>query len=173
MKNRFMLTLVGEDRPGIVAALTGALFESGATLGEASMMRLGNNFTVMVIVESDEGEDRLRELLAPVVQQFTLRLHVDPCRGRSQGVVIPDVRVSVFGADRPGIVAGVTAALAGQDFNILDLESDVGGAPDQPIYILHIEGQSSNGIDAIRDALEPVSAEGVEVEVSEIETLIG
>ena len=36
-----MLTLVGEDRTGIVAGVSQALFEAGCSLGEASMISLG------------------------------------------------------------------------------------------------------------------------------------
>jgi peptide deformylase len=36
----FMLTLVGKDRPGIVAQITRALYEGDCNLGEASMVRL-------------------------------------------------------------------------------------------------------------------------------------
>ncbi|MFQ5443717.1 MAG: glycine cleavage system protein R [Nitrospinales bacterium] len=58
MKQWYMLTLVGKDRPGIVAQLTGALFQAGCNLGEASMTRLGGNFTVMLMVEREEtGKD--------------------------------------------------------------------------------------------------------------------
>ncbi|MEW8430322.1 MAG: amino acid-binding protein, partial [gamma proteobacterium symbiont of Ctena orbiculata] len=39
-----MLTLVGEDQPGIVARVTDALYRGGCTLGETSMIRLGGNF---------------------------------------------------------------------------------------------------------------------------------
>jgi len=42
--NWYMLTLVGEDRPGIVAKLTAALFAAGCNLGEATMARLGGIF---------------------------------------------------------------------------------------------------------------------------------
>jgi len=44
-----MLTLVGVDRPGIVARVTRAVFEAGGNLGEASVLRLGGNFTIMMI----------------------------------------------------------------------------------------------------------------------------
>ena len=37
----YMLTLIGEDKPGIVAAVTQALFDLGLNLGETSMLRLG------------------------------------------------------------------------------------------------------------------------------------
>ncbi|MDH5510271.1 MAG: amino acid-binding protein, partial [Nitrospinota bacterium] len=36
-----MLTIIGEDRPGIVAAVSKTLYEKGMNLGEASMLRLG------------------------------------------------------------------------------------------------------------------------------------
>ena len=41
MENWYMLTLVGKDRPGIVAEVSQVLFEAGGNLGEASMARLG------------------------------------------------------------------------------------------------------------------------------------
>ena len=49
MKRWHMLTLVGTDRPGIMAALTGTLFRAGCNLGEASMARLSGNFTIMLM----------------------------------------------------------------------------------------------------------------------------
>ena len=50
MSDWYMLTLIGQDRPGIVAAVTKGLFEAGCNLGETSMLRLGNNFTIMMMV---------------------------------------------------------------------------------------------------------------------------
>ncbi|CAK0777283.1 hypothetical protein CCP3SC15_5790004 [Gammaproteobacteria bacterium] len=47
MKQWYMLTVVGQDRPGIVALLTASLYEGGCNLGEASMIRLGGNFTII------------------------------------------------------------------------------------------------------------------------------
>ena len=57
--------------------------------------------------------------------------------------------------------------------NILDLESDVGGTETDPIYILQIEGVAQRGVDAIRQALAPLQAEGVKIDVRPIDTLIG
>ena len=173
MSDRYMLTLVGQDKPGIVAALTSALFDAGASLGEASMMRLGDNFAVMVVAEFSGDEARLHQILGPVAEQLGLHLHVDPCDGRSRGHPVPDVRISVFGADRPGIVAQVTTALAGTGFNILDLESDLAGTGAEPVYILHIEGEAGDGIDAVKAVLDPVAQQGVDIEVDSIDTFIG
>jgi glycine cleavage system transcriptional repressor len=173
MKNWCMLTLVGEDRPGIVAAVTQVLYEGGANLGETSMARLGGNFTVMMMVQHDGDTEALRTLVEPVARDLGLRLHLDPIQAHLHQHRIPDVRISVFGADRAGIVAQVTTALARVGFNILDLQSDVGGRQDAPFYVLHIEGQASDGVEAIEQVLAPLRAGGVEVEVQAIETLIG
>ena len=44
-----MLTLVGKDRPGIVAKISQFLFDMQGILGETSMTRLGDNFTIMLL----------------------------------------------------------------------------------------------------------------------------
>lgn len=173
MSNWYMLTLVGEDRSGIVAQVTGALYEAGGNLGEASMMRLGGNFTVMLMVDYAGDADGLREVLKPVVRSLGLHLHVDRIAGQLHRHVVPDVRITVSGADRAGIVAQVTGALASAGLNILDLESDVAGTAQDPIYIMHIEGTATRGIEALQAALEPVAEQGIDVNIAAIDMLIG
>jgi len=173
MANWYMLTLVGKDRPGIVAKVTSALFEAGCNLGETSMIRLGDNFTVMMLVQSEGDEASLRKALEPALKALSLVLHVDSVSGERHQRPVPDVRILVHGADRAGIVSQVTARAADAGLNILDLESDVGGSDAEPIYILQIEGVAAQGVEAIQDALAPLQAEGVKVDVQPIETLIG
>lgn len=173
MANWYMLTLVGKDQPGIVAKLTTALFEAGCNLGETSMIRLGNSFTVMMMVASEQSEDALRALLAPVVESLRLVLHIDAIEAGLHQRPVPDVCILVHGADRAGIVSQVTGHAADAGLNILDLESDVGGTKDEPIYILQIEGVATQGIEAIEKALGALQADGVKVDVRPIDTLIG
>jgi len=63
MKKWFMVTLVGKDQPGIVAKLTLALFENDCNLGEASMTRLGGNFTIILMVQFSGLEGELERIL--------------------------------------------------------------------------------------------------------------
>jgi len=173
MSDWYMLTLIGKDRPGIVARVTRALFEAGCNLGETSMLRLGNNFTIMMMVKGEAGPDRLQAALQPVVDALDLILHIDAIQAELHQRPVPDVRILVHGADRAGIVAEVTGQAAEAGLNILDLESDVGGSEAQPIYILQIEGVAGQGLDAIEQALAPLRARGVRVDVLPVETLIG
>lgn len=173
MDKWYMLTLVGKDRPGIVAKVTAALYDGGCNLGEASMMRLGGNFTIMLMVQSGATSHALEQMLLPVVESLGLRLHVDRIDGRLHEHLIPDVRITVSGADRAGIVAHVTGALAEAGLNILDLASDVAGSRDKPIYIMYIEGRAQQGVESLQAALEVIRAEGIDCALETVETLIG
>ncbi len=164
-----ILTLVGADQPGIVAAVSGALFDAGCNLGQASMMRLGDNFAIMLRV-SHAAETDLRGVLAEVCQRLSLHLHLDEDVTSDQPAVDPDVQVTVYGADRSGIVAQVAGALAEAGLNITDLESDMGGDPQHPIYVMSLEGVAGEGIEALQRAVENLDST-IEVNIDEISTL--
>ncbi|WP_043753265.1 glycine cleavage system protein R [Imhoffiella purpurea] len=168
-----MLTLVGADRPGIVAQLTRVLYQLGCNLGEASMIRLGGNFTIMLMVGGERSPDEILEALKPAAEEMGLRLHLDPLRGGLHQHLLPNLQVRVAGADRAGIVAEVTRTLAEQGFNILELESDVAGDRDRPIYIMNIQGYCDATLEAVQGALAPLSESGVSVDVSPVDVMIG
>ncbi|MDH5218205.1 MAG: amino acid-binding protein [Gammaproteobacteria bacterium] len=173
MSSWFMITLVGEDQANIVAPVTQALFVANCHLGESSMIRLGGNFTVMMMVQTDKDESQLRELLKPVTDKLQLRLHVDAIKGHLHQHKNPDVRISLFCADRAGIVAQATGSLAEAGLDITDLESDVGGTEEKPIYIMHIEGMAQKGVEALEKAVERIANDGIDIRLSPIDLLIG
>jgi glycine cleavage system transcriptional repressor len=169
-----MVTLIGKDRSGIVSHVTSALYDAGANLGETSMIRLGGNFSIMMMVEFIGSKKNLHDALSSVTESMDLQLHIDPIEAKLHEHRIPDVRISFYGADRAGIVSKVTGVLAEAGLNILDLESDVAGDKDKPLYIMHIEGEAAEGIKALESALQIVKDEdGIEAELIEIDTMIG
>lgn len=174
-KNKwYMVTLIGKDQTNIVSHVTAALYDGGANLGETSMMRLGGNFSIMMMVEFSGSTKNLRDVLTTVTDSLGLHLHIDHIDAKLHEHKIPDVRISVYGADRAGIVSKVTSALAEAGLNILDLESDVAGDEQKPLYIMHIEGEASEGVKALESALQIVIDEnGVNAELVEIDTMIG
>ncbi len=171
--NWYMLTMIGEDKPGIVAAVTQSLFDLGLNLGETSMLRLGGNFSIMMMVSGIEQEDSVRTQLKTVIEAQGMCLHIDPIHAHLHQHVPPNIQVTVTGADRAGIVAQVTAALAEVGFNILDLESDVAGTSDEPVYIMQIAGVADVSVESVETALDPMRRDGVDVNVSAVETYIG
>ena len=174
MQNWYMLTLVGKDRPGIVAEVSQTLFEAGGNLGEASMVRLGGNFTVMLMLQIESEKDDVENLLQPLGKKLGLFFHIDEILGTLHHHVEPNFRLSVHGADQAGIVAMVTGMLAELNFNILNLESDVGGSPKKPIYIMHIEGFAECSHSSLEQSIKPlINEKKIVIHLVPIDTLMG
>lgn len=173
MTKWFMLTVVGKDRAGIVSHVTAALFDGGCNLGEASMMRLGGNFSIMLMVRYDGTVKSLSDLVEPVTESLGLALHIDRIEGHLHEHVEPDVRITVSGADRAGIVAQVSGALAEAGLNILNLDSDVAGTDEAPIYVMHIEGQALEGVKSLEGAMQIIKRQGIDATLTPIDTVIG
>ncbi|MFA7522874.1 MAG: ACT domain-containing protein [Halothiobacillaceae bacterium] len=168
-----LLTLVGADRPGIVANVTRVLFGVGAELGETAMMRLGNQFAIMMMVRNAGTPEEVAGLLESARADFDLKLHVHEIDAALHQHREPDVSVTVHGADRSGIISEVAAALLEAGMNILDLRSDVGGSAEKPIYIMQIDGESSNGIERIEQCVARLADQGLTVRVTPLETMRG
>lgn len=168
-----MLTLVGADKPGIVAKITKALYEVDCNLGEASMNCLGNSFTIMVMVNSDKSASEIEQAIKPICASLELHYHLDAIEGKLHNHRNPDTIVTVSGADHAGIVAKVTSALFESGLNIIDLNSEVAGTEAKPIYIMQIEGQALNGIEPIEAAIASFKDQNIDVRVESIDTMIG
>ncbi len=154
-----MLTLVGKDRAGIVAKVSTALCQKGCYLGEANMSRLGKNFTMMLMVHFKGPLDQFTDLVDPVAKRLELNYHVDLVEGGWHNHIQPNVRISVKGLDRKGIVEEVTTVLAERGLNILNLDSTVTGTEESPTYNIFIEGVASKGFDPLYEALQVLSKE--------------
>lgn len=174
MSTWFMLTLVGKDRPGIVAKVSEALFQGNYSIGEATMARLGGNFTMMLMVRDGGDQKDLEKRIHDAVADMCLLFHIDAIEGELHHHVDPDVQISIYGADRAGIVAEATGMLAEAGLNILSLETDVGGTEDSPLFIMHIEGVAGKGIEALEKVCQQLAEQKkVETHLSPIDTLMG
>ena len=125
----------------------------------------------MLMVSYDDTVQSLSNLLKPVADKLQLHLHIDAIEGKLHQHSVPNLRVRVYGADRIGIVAQVTTALVNCGFNILDLESDVGGDDAKPFYVMNIEGFATIGIEAVEAELQALSQQ-LEVKLEPIETAV-
>jgi glycine cleavage system transcriptional repressor len=58
------VTAIGQDRPGIVAAVTKVLHERGGNLEDSAMTILGGQFAIVLLVATEDDPDDLRQALA-------------------------------------------------------------------------------------------------------------
>ncbi len=155
----YMLSLVGKDRPGLVARLSAELCKNRCNLGDSSMARLGDNFSMMVMVEFAGSKEELEQNIRPVCDSLGMHPHLVPVEGETHHTIEPDVRVSLYAQDRMGIVEDVTTALAEAGLNILHFDSNVEEEGEVPTYYIHLEGTLSKGTDPVYKALDTLRTE--------------
>ncbi len=120
------VTVIGRDRPGIIAEVTAVVADLGGNLEDSSMTLLRGHFAWMLIADLDVTADalaaRLGHLSADGLVVSVLPVAPEDAADDSTGSYV----LSVHGADRPGIVAGVTSTLAKHGGNITDLSTRLG-----------------------------------------------
>ncbi len=139
---------LGDDRPGIIAAVTGVLLRAGCNVEDSAMTRLRGTFAMMLVVDSPVEADALDEQLREVAQQLGLIVTLRPVP------FAPDEEpeggqfsVSVYGADHPGIVHSVTSLLASYNVNVVDVVTHLLGPDGEHVYVMVLEVAVPAGVD--------------------------
>ncbi len=172
---RFVVTAVGSDRPGIVAAVTGGLLDAGCNLRDSAMTILEGHFAVLLMLEapSHVAAADLEAALAGSAAGLDLDVSVRAVPAAAPPPAPGETwTVSVYGADRPGIVHGVSKCLADRGVNIVDLRTHVLGDPAAPVYALLLDVEVPAGTDAetLGAALRTLAGElGVDCSLHETE----
>lgn len=122
------ITVLGHDRPGIIADVTAALAQRDANVEDSSMTLLRGYFAWTLIVGTDASVEQVAADLA-FLSSDDLVVSVLPVSDDQQDDDGPDSSfiVSVHGADRVGIVAAITGAIASYGGNLTDLQTRLGG----------------------------------------------
>lgn len=141
MSQTVVITAVGRDRPGIIAALSGAVYDLGGNLDDASMTRLHGAFAAMLAARLPGGKtpEDVREVLAPTAETLGLTVTVQEVADAPLQEAAPDHLLTVYGADRPGIVYQVTSRLATWGVNITDMDTRLAGTTNAPLYVMLLE----------------------------------
>jgi len=169
------VTAIGQDKPGIVAAVTGALLDLGGNVEDSQMSILGGHFAVMLLVEVPAGTHREQvvERLGEVAQEHALEaISVAEVGDGADRPAPPSHVLSVYGADHPGIVHAVSSALAEVGVNITDLETKLTGSDEAPVYVMVLEVALGDAVpDNVETALRLAAGEaGVEISLRELDT---
>jgi glycine cleavage system transcriptional repressor len=132
-----LISIFGPDRTGLVAAITGRLFEIGANLGDTSfsMLGAGAEFSSVCEVPDELSPAEVEAALAALpllagarvgVRHFDLDAHHGPA-GRITH------RIAVTGGDRPGLIARLSEVFG--EFNANIVRMDAQHYSEQGLYV--------------------------------------
>lgn len=162
-ENAYVLNVMSDDHPGIVAAVTGAVEGLGGNIDACSQTVLGGYFTLIMIVsmpdpiEPDELANRVRESESlGAAYQVMARPALAEDKQPSEKVGDTFV-ITAFGKDQPGIVRQFSQYLAGRDINIVDLYGH--RQQDDFVLIGQVEVPEHWDIRLLQDDLEQMGEE--------------
>ena len=157
-----VVSLIAEDRPGLVAELAATVAEQGGNWLESQMGRLGGTFAGAVLVELPE--DRVEGLSAAVRDLRDVDVVEVTAAGAAGTAPEGDpVQIVAIGQDQPGIVREVTGALADRGLGIHEFHSATSDAPmsGERLFEASALVGVAPGADLadLRSALEEISSE--------------
>ena len=164
MSKPLVFTFVGVDKPGLVEQLSQTVAAHGGNWLESRMSELAGQFAgiVKVEVKKDQAPALRAALLALSEQQLSVVVADGP--GEVSPIGFRQLRLSIVGNDRPGIVREVSHALAARQISVSEMDTSITSAPmsGDPLFeaVAHIRvpqaldlEELNTQLDAIADAL--------------------
>ncbi len=164
----FAVSIVGADRPGIIASVTEAAAALGANIEDSSMTLLRGHFAWILVLSAEVTREalagRIDELLGADLVATVLPLR--PATSAPQQV---RRMLTLHGADSPGLVAAATGAVAAGGGNVVNLTTRLSGS----LFVAVAEVELATEVEA--DGLEATLAElgsklGVDLRWQPLET---
>jgi glycine cleavage system transcriptional repressor len=167
-----VLTAVGRDQPGIVAAVSDLLWQAGCNIEDASMTLLRGEFAILLIARrpAELSTEALAARLRSLESRSGLQITVKELSAQESEPQAPTERpyvLHVYGKDRQGIVSQISSLLAACGVNITDVNTRVLTASTPPVYVMMLEIDLPPAADEaeLRAALAETAA-GLGVDVS-------
>ena len=124
----FVISVLGDDRAGLVEALSAVIAQHGGNWERSHMTQLAGKFAGVVLASiPSEQSERFESALQSL--EHTGMLHLSFEQGRDVGPVGASIEIRVIGNDRPGIVHELSQLLASRGVSIDDLETSTSPAP--------------------------------------------
>jgi glycine cleavage system transcriptional repressor len=170
--NKAILSILGRDRPGIVAAAARALFELNCNIENVSQAMLQTEFAGIFIVAMPPGmtASELHSALHRRLAALGLHVYTKPCESGENfcaaGPCEPFV-ITTRGPDRKGLVARISEVIARYGVNISNLQAVFkgGDAPGDNIMIFEVDVPTVVDHQALARDLR-VTAENLRLEIN-------
>jgi len=162
------VTVLGHDRPGIIADVSEILAGLSMNLTDSTMTRLRGHFAMTLVCTGDHAAGDVEAALAPLTADGSLTATVRDVRPEPESADAGRPHIlTVHGADRLGIVASVTRAVAEFGGNVTDLTTRLSG--DLYLLVAEVDVPAAD-VDRLTERLASVAGMlGVDVTLRPVE----
>ena len=128
MKTSLVLTVIADDQPGIIEAVSSTLKKHSGNWTKSSMSSLAGQFAGILLasIPDDRIEACCVDLQA--LESRGLKIIVRTCNDEVTAKEVDEFSMQLVGNDRPGIVHEITTVLARNDVSVKEFETSVESA---------------------------------------------
>lgn len=163
MNTRIVLSVLSDDRPGIVESLSDVLASNGGNWTESSMLSLAGKFAGILLAEVPEHRADSFIAALEALAADGIRVAAEVSRESEAPGDAHFVALELVGQDRPGIVHEITEVLARHAVNVQELETTVQSASmsGETLFLAHARVYIPAGTDMekLREELEDLANE--------------
>ena len=168
---KFIISVLGKDRPGIIAAVTQVLFQHDFNIEDVSQTILQSEFSgIFIVTGPDTSESHIVcHALESTTIDLNLHIHIkamDAAPFQWTTAAREPFVITTRGPDRKGLVAQITSVLAAHNVNVTQLQAVFRGgmAPERNVMIYEVDIPADSDLSKLRAALGAKGAElGLEV----------
>ena len=161
METSYIITFIGDDRPGLVEALSRVIESNQGSWLESRLSQLGGKFAGLVLVTLPGENGTALELELKELSTSGLSVRVTPATATTGAARGRGITLTVLGPDRLGIVREISRALAEREVNVVEMDSDVSSAPmsAELMFKARIDAEipAHINLDDLEDSLEEIA----------------
>jgi len=151
-QSHLIVNAVGKDRLGIVSEISKHVTDIGGNVGESQATKLGNHFSMMMVIQIPSGQKTPLEIQLQTLQGMSTAVFEAemPTTSDYTPRIAYSGRFELEGANYPGIVASLTTFLTQNGLSVDKLETSDEIAPHGGTTLFKMKGTAN--------AFEPLAA---------------
>lgn len=163
MSTSLVLTLIGDDRPGLVDAVSAAVVKHGGNWLESRMACLAGKFAGILLADVPDANAKALRAALNDLQTQGLQVIVEFSTKPATLPAYRALHLNLVGQDHPGIIHDVAHALASRGINIEELNTECSSASWSGETLFHATAQlqvpRELSSDELQDVLEGLANE--------------
>ena len=123
-KDLYVVSVIGEDKVGIVSKVTQFLFKKGVNIIDIEQTVVHSQFTMVLLIQPLRSQfpwSEIRRGLSRIAEKLEMKITMTPLK-EFKGLKLAEARrpyvLTILGTDRAGVVAGFSSVLAKHHCNI-------------------------------------------------------
>ena len=141
MENFVAVSALGENRPGLIEAISKAILDCGCNVVDSRMTVMANRFSMMMLLSGPwDAIAKIEDLLPKLEQQLNIKTIADRAeKTEASGSFMP-YAIEVVCVDQTGIVHAISEFFSRRKINVEDLFSGTYAAAHTatPMFQLHM-----------------------------------